>query len=565
MRTFAIFLVIVFACSSLAMARYPAPPSQELDPSPPAQPVKLVFIHHSTGENWLTDGYGDLGRTLDQNNYFVSDTNYGWGPDAIGDRTDIPNWVEWFASAETERYMQALFNESGQHSSFTRTLSDPGGENQIILFKSCFPNSALEGNPSDPPSSEGGLTVGHAKYVYNEILRYFATRPDKLFVVITAPPLSDPTYAANARAFNLWLLNDWLAEYPLSNVAVFDFYNVLTGRDHHHRYSHGQIEHTFNPGADTLVYPSGDDHPSEEGSRKATEEFVPLLNVFYNRWQAGTGAGPLPTLPIAATQPAPTAIAALPAVPAAPAEGADLIAAFESGEPDWAAYRDETTPTNLTCDFEEGNAYSGNASMRLDFNVAANSWATCYLHFNTPQDWRAFQGLTFYLRSGQSGLVFNVDVYSGVAEARETYIYTIESPPESAQGWIPITITWDQFHRAAWEENADAPFTEPNQVSGIAFGFNTYPDTPNVGVLWVDELRLVGGEPAEAAPQTTQPAAQEPQETAAQPAETVVALPEQSPMPPSESSPRRSPFCAGAMVLPLFLGVLWLRRGSTRR
>ena len=41
----------------------------------PEQPVKLIFIHHSTGENWLTDGYGNLGSTLGENNYFVSDTN----------------------------------------------------------------------------------------------------------------------------------------------------------------------------------------------------------------------------------------------------------------------------------------------------------------------------------------------------------------------------------------------------------------------------------------------------------------------------------------------------------
>ncbi|MCA9992945.1 MAG: hypothetical protein KDE29_18280, partial [Anaerolineales bacterium] len=61
---------------------------------PPASPVKLIFIHHSTGENWLSDGYGDLGLALAQNNYFVSDTNYGWGPDSIGDRTDIPDWPE---------------------------------------------------------------------------------------------------------------------------------------------------------------------------------------------------------------------------------------------------------------------------------------------------------------------------------------------------------------------------------------------------------------------------------------------------------------------------------------
>ncbi len=46
---------------------------------PLAQPVKLIFIHHSCGENWLDDTNGGLGIALRDNNYFVSDTNYGWG------------------------------------------------------------------------------------------------------------------------------------------------------------------------------------------------------------------------------------------------------------------------------------------------------------------------------------------------------------------------------------------------------------------------------------------------------------------------------------------------------
>lgn len=62
------------------------------NPNPPASPVKLIFIHHSTGENWLADGDGGLGLALRDNNYFVSDTNYGWGPDNIGDNTDIGHY-----------------------------------------------------------------------------------------------------------------------------------------------------------------------------------------------------------------------------------------------------------------------------------------------------------------------------------------------------------------------------------------------------------------------------------------------------------------------------------------
>ena len=164
---------------------------QGSDSNPPDRVVKLVFIHHSTGENWLSDGYGNLGHALVDNNYFVSDTNYGWGPNGIGDRTDIPDWEEWFRSGDTATYMEALFNEGEQYADYSRSSSDPGGENEIILFKSCFPNSDLEGSPNDPPSAEGWLSVGHAKYVYNEILTYFGQHPEKLFVVITAPPLSD--------------------------------------------------------------------------------------------------------------------------------------------------------------------------------------------------------------------------------------------------------------------------------------------------------------------------------------------------------------------------------------
>jgi hypothetical protein len=297
----------IVGCGDSDPSRTELPPTTD-DPAAPTAVVKLVFIHHSTGEHWLADDNGGLGVALGANNYFVSDTNYGWGPDAIGDTTDIPHWLDWFRSASTPTYMSALFAESGRHSVYTRSLADPGGGNTVIVFKSCFPNSALEGNPADAPSASGRLTVGHAKYVYNELLLTFGQHPEKLFVVITAPPLSDATYAANARAFNQWLVNDWLGQsgYALKNVAVFDFYNVLTSNGgnagtndlgsatgHHHRWWNGAVQHQTAGGADTLAYPSApsDDHPSLAGNRKATAEFVPLLNHFYNRWQEGKTGG----------------------------------------------------------------------------------------------------------------------------------------------------------------------------------------------------------------------------------------------------------------------------------
>jgi len=541
--------IVLLSFLLIAALPLPGPTPQTDNPNPPDHVVKLIFIHHSTGENWLTDGYGNLGRVLGQNNYFVSDTNYGWGPDAIGDRTDIPNWTEWFRSGETPTYMSALFNESGQNSSYTRSLPDPGGENQIIMFKSCFPNSELDGNPTDPAGTYEDMTVSGAKYVYNEILKYFATRPDKLFVVITAPPVSNPEYAANARAFNQWLMNDWLREnnYTQNNVAVFDFYNVLTDPNSHHRFNSGEIEHIVG-GSNTLYYPSDDDHPSVVGSQKATEEFVPMLNIFYHRWQENA------PLQLAPETTSPAGEAPIPELYPAQPLSAGLIDDFETDNPPgtngWEPFWDEATPTSMHCTAEEGMAYNGGRSLLLDYEVTPGAWATCALFYEDTQNWSGGEGLLFYLHASQLGQVFNVDIYAGSRDAQETYVYSIESPPESADGWIPISLLWSDFHRADWEENAGAAFAKPDQVVGMAFGFDTYEDTPNTGTLWVDDMSLLRKEqePAEAAPPPAQPT-----ETAVEPVE------------PAESPRRPLLPCGGAIALPLALVGLSLSLRYRRR
>jgi hypothetical protein len=282
--------------------------------TPPAEPVRLIFIHHSCGSNWLSDGNGGLGVALMDNNYFVSDTNYNWGPDSIGSSTDIGHWWLWFRGPDSAEYLEALYAENGQHSSYSRMSTDRGGENQIIMFKSCYPNSGLKGDVNDPvPAIDDNPlrgescgsqyhTVANAKGIYLDLLEYFKTRPDKLFVVITAPPLTDATYADNARAFNDWLVNDWLTGYAVGNVCVFDFYNVLTtnGGDsdtndlglesgNHHRLWNGAVQHKTDGDDDAnpnvLEYPTGDNHPSKAGNQKATAEFLPLLNSTYCGFQ----------------------------------------------------------------------------------------------------------------------------------------------------------------------------------------------------------------------------------------------------------------------------------------
>lgn len=316
-RDIIIFLLGFFIISvSLCLAADEAELKTAVDdPSPPQQTARLIFVHHSTGENWLEDDNGGLGMALKENNYFVSDTNYGWGPNGIGDHTDIGNWWEWFRGPDSAKILKALYTEGGQNSDYSRLEKDPGGENEIVMFKSCFPNSGLRGDPNDQvPSIDSNPlrgkdsysryhTMANAKGIYIDLLEYFKAHQEKLFVMVTAPPLIDPTFSGNARAFNQWLMNEWLRDYPYNNVFVFDFYNVLTTNGgspdsndlnatggNHHRWWNGSVQHEIDGESSHNIsaYPTkkDDDHPSKAGNLKATAEFVPLLNVAYHQWKA---------------------------------------------------------------------------------------------------------------------------------------------------------------------------------------------------------------------------------------------------------------------------------------
>jgi len=577
----------------LALAR--SVRAQVDDPTPPSETVKLIFIHHSCGENWLADDHGGLGRALGENNYFVSDTNYGWGPDSIGDRTDITDWPEWFTGPNRDRYLTALYAESGQNSWYTRSMPDPGGENQIVMFKSCFPNSNLEGSPNDPPARGEWLTVGNAKAIYNELLAYFASRPDKLFVAITAPPVQDPTYAANARAFDTWLVTEWLNGYEGTNVAVFDFYNLLTDPDNHHRLQDGAIEYITDRGGDTLYYPTdGDDHPSPAGNQKSTQEFVPLLNVYYHRWQHGAPVAPTPTsqpTPVPPTD-TPQSISAT-ASPVGdetptieptslPPQVRGVIDDFESGANEWVAFVDTEKDTQLTCSRDEADSYSGSAGLRIEYDVAPDSWASCSLVYPSPLDWLDELGLTVYLRAERVGQQVIIVVYQGnSSDSLSHFELQIQTNQDAVDGWQRVDIPWDQLAQPPWEGDGTARF-DPSQTMGLAFTFGAPEGERNSGQLWADDVSFLSSlpatptatllpaatVPASPTPTVLPPAVRTEPAVQTQPIATATAADAPSTSQPTgepEQEGNRTGFCPGstAVGLVILLGVAWAQRRTS--
>jgi hypothetical protein len=597
---FCALLVLLLATVSPTLAQETGALSASVppdDPTPPAEPVKLVFIHHSTGGNWLADPnhdqpYGGLGVALRDNNYFVSATNYGWGPDNIGDRTDIPNWPEWFTGPNSSVILDALYGESGQNvgdfGSWSRLATDPGGENEIIMFKSCFPNSDLYGNPNDSPAPEPNdqFTVSNAKAVYNALLTYFETRQDKLFVAITAPPMGEGEYAsdaqsaaeraANARALNDWLVNDWLVGYPHSNVAVFDYYNVLTsngspGRTdstgtneepndadwedgNHHRWWNGAVEHTQTVENDYSAYPSDsswDSHPTTAGHQKATAEFVPLLNVLYNRWQAGSAAPrQMPTATPEETErptPAPErevepTSSAAPVTPPAQAPAAVGTIDDMEAEDYWESYGDDAEST-VTSRLDTETFHGGSASLRIEYDIRTDGWGDTGFSYESPRDWSEGNGVSLWLRSDGAGEPLALVLVAGYPDASTPFATHFQTTAESTTGWVQFVFSWTDFARAEWADEGGLAALDPTQILALGFNFS-----PGKGIIWVDDVSLATGETQppppeeEAAPTATTASEEAP--PAASPEPTQPAEPDE----PAESA--GGP-CASAVVLPL--------------
>jgi hypothetical protein len=463
-----------------------------------APPVKLVFIHHSCGENWLADDNGGLGAALAKAGYFVSDTNYGWGPGGIGDRTDIPNWPEWFCTADSPRVLAALFQESGSHAPYARPLRDPGGPNRIVMFKSCFPNSELGGKPGDPPNADGDLTVGGAKGVYLQLRKAFLARPETFFMIVTAPPVQAKSHARNARAFNTWLTTEWLKGYPGKNVAVFDFYTVLTGKNNHHRLGGGKVEYVNNAGGNTLAYPSDDDHPSTAGNRKATAEFVPFLDFHVRQWLASNppavpsagvaapgppvktpDAGPPPRTagpdPVENPPPAP-----LPR-PANPEKGD--VANFATAADGWEVFQDEKAAGPLMSIRRPGR--DGSLGLVVTYNLGANTWAACAKVLPEPTDWRKHDGLAVRWLAPTGCQPILIAYENGP----DNSLLHFECPlPEGTGAWQDATLTWSRFRQPEWQGNVNQPF-RPERARGVAFILHPG-DAPVNGELRIAQVRL---------------------------------------------------------------------------
>ena len=228
---------------------------------------RMVFLHHSVGEGLLD--VGGLRDQLLEMGILVKSATYG---DQIGEDTDMNHWVGKF-----EERMQDIFDFSSHGNQYR---SD-GKTNDVVMFKSCFPNSGIvaEGEaPGNPTAPE--RTMANYKATWEQLQSQMAGYPNKLFVYLTAPPqvpeVSSPDQARRAREFNTWLMTEYLPAYKkstgLDNLVIFDLFGVLAD-------DQGFLKAAYR------IPKDGDCHPNVKGSQAASKAFLEFFKPVWETWQ----------------------------------------------------------------------------------------------------------------------------------------------------------------------------------------------------------------------------------------------------------------------------------------
>jgi hypothetical protein len=211
----------------------------EVQASTRGEYTNVFFLHHSVGNNLINQG--NLREQFQQAGIDFWDQGYRYdgmrGPDGQdtgfwypvpGDNTDPDGLARVFAQQPRRLPVNAL---SGllQH--------------EVIIFKSCYPNSSING-----PEQLASL-----QQMYLGMRATIEQHPDRIFILLTTPPLNPAEtqleQARYARALSEWMLSDEFVG-DLENLYVFDFYSLLAENDPASA-EYGMLRAAYRNGADS--------------------------------------------------------------------------------------------------------------------------------------------------------------------------------------------------------------------------------------------------------------------------------------------------------------------------
>ncbi|MCE1164179.1 MAG: T9SS type A sorting domain-containing protein [Bacteroidetes bacterium] len=216
-----------------------------------------MFFHHSTGLCiWGPNG----SSTSVPQQMTIYNTSHGYtGLNAV---TMSELWFP--VNVDNEWY---LWHEMFEQNT-PENISSYFSGNKIIMVKSCFPSSALEGvgEPCDTLTPDY-KTIYNYKWHWRHIIRVMRVHPQNFFVIWTNAPLvqgeTSPEAAGWSKQFCKWAkdtlaagLDPVIGSFPF-NVYVFDFFSKLTNSNGYlqPQYASSSSDSHPNAAATALVAP----------------------------------------------------------------------------------------------------------------------------------------------------------------------------------------------------------------------------------------------------------------------------------------------------------------------
>ncbi len=222
--------------------------------------ANLFFLHHSTGNGLIVEGdmRGVIGASNSAHGTAFAFWDHGYSGDGLRNPAGEDTGVSYGPPTDNT-------NPDGLHAIFTSAESDCAAcraqilaNHQVIAFKSCFPASAIT----------DAAMLSQYKTWYLEMRAVFDLHPDKLFVVMSTPPLHRLATSAvdslRARQFANWLKSgEYLSGH--TNVVCFDLFNHLADDDNVLKYEY-EGSHT-----------GSDSHPNELANQTVGPLFANFL------------------------------------------------------------------------------------------------------------------------------------------------------------------------------------------------------------------------------------------------------------------------------------------------
>ncbi len=183
--------------------------------------ARIIFLHHSTGENvwnggvagWFTQFNQQSGRSYD-----ITERAYPSGSPYPWNNYPYDYWNIWISHAGPEPYLTEP------------TLEILAPQYRVIVFKHCYPVSGIGPDTGSPSVSSEAKTIENYKLQYAALKEKLHQFRANRFIVWTGAALvegeTNAEQGARAREFFNWVKTQW--DEPGDNIFVWDFFELET-------------------------------------------------------------------------------------------------------------------------------------------------------------------------------------------------------------------------------------------------------------------------------------------------------------------------------------------------